>query len=91
MCIRDSLQCVGKAALQQNGRFQLSQLLQKLKVLHVARAHLDHVHVFKQADGLGVHDLGDKGQARSLAGFAQQRQPFGAHALEGVGGSARCV
>jgi hypothetical protein len=38
---------------------------------------------------LGVHDLGDDGQARGRARAAQQLEPLGAHALERVGRGAR--
>ena len=63
----------------------MSQLLQKLKVLHISCAHLDQVHVFKQRQVVCVHNLRDDGQAGDLLCLQQQLQPVGLQALEVVG------
>ena len=85
------LQRVGQPALEQHRRLQAAHGLQQLKVLHVARADLDHIHpgVHKQRDMLVVHQLGHDGLARRGAGGLQQFQPLGPQALETVGAGAR--
>ena len=79
---------VGKAALEQDGLADLTQLLEQLEVLHVARANLNDVNVLKQRQMVDVHDLGDDGQAGFLLGFAQQLDALAVESLEGVGGGA---
>ena len=62
--------------------------LQKIKVLHVPGADLDHVHILEKRQLAQVHQLRDNGQARLLPGHLQILQARGAQALEGVGGGA---
>ena len=82
-------QGVGQAALEQHRLFLAAGGFQQLKVLHVAGPDLDKVHIFKQGQVLGVHDLGDDGAAGGPAGQLEQVQPLAAHPLERVGGGAR--
>ena len=84
------LQGGGKAALEQHRYIQLADRLEQLKVLHVARADLDHIDlgVQKQRDMLVVHQLGHDGLAGDCAGLLQQLQTFGAQALKAVGAGA---
>ena len=41
------IQGIRHAAFEENGLFQLSELFQKLKVLHISGADLDHIHILK--------------------------------------------
>ena len=82
------LQGVGQAPLEEDGLAGVTQLLQQFKVLHVPGAHLDHVHVLEQGQVVGVHDLGNDGQAGGPLGLQQQLDAVGLQALEGVGGGA---
>ena len=79
------LQGVGQTALEKDGLVDLPQLLEQLEVLHVARPHLDHIHVLKQRQMVGVHDLRYNGQARFLLCLLQQADAFAVQALEGIG------
>ena len=79
---------VGQAALQEDGLFGLAQLLQKLKVLHVPGTHLDDVHILEEGQVVGIHDLGDDGQAGLPLGLQQQLNAVGLQSLEVVGGGA---
>ena len=76
------------SALEQHRLAQAADLLEHFKVLHVARADLQDVHIFKQGDLGGVHDLADDGQARQLLGLEQQLDAVAMEALEGIGGGA---
>ena len=67
----------------------MSQLLEQIEVLHVARAHLDDIDIRKQRQLGDVHNFGYDGHARGLLGLQQQPDALGAHALESIGGSAR--
>ena len=82
------LEGVGQAPLQEDGLAGVAQLFEQLEVLHVPGAHLDHIHVLEQGQVVGVHDLGDDGQAGGLFGLQQQLDAVGLQALEGVGGGA---
>ena len=77
-------QRVGKAALEQDGLFLAAHGLEQFKVLHVAGTDLNEVHVLKQGQMLGVHDLGDDGGTGGAAGQLEQVQTFAPHSLEGV-------
>ena len=69
-----------------------AHLHQQRVVLHIARAHLEHVRVLRHLlHQPRVHHFGDDGQAGFLAGFAQDPQPFQAQTLEIVGRSAGLV
>ena len=80
---------VGKSALEQDGLVYFAQLLEQLKVLHIACADLNDVHLFKQRQMVDAHDFGDNGQTGCFFGFQQVIQPFLAQSLEGVWGGAR--
>ncbi len=67
----------------------MPQLFEQIEVLHVARAHLDNVDLFKQRKLGDVHNFGNDGHARGLFGLEKQADALGAHALEGIGGGAR--
>ena len=76
----------GRAALQQHGNTRLTDGLQQVVILHVARADLqdvgipgDEIHV------MGRHHLGDDRQAGFFTGRCQQFQPEFLQALEGIG------
>ncbi len=81
-------QRVGQAALEQHRLFLAADGLEQLKVLHIAGTHLDEVYVLEQGQVLGVHDLGDDGEAGGAAGQLEQVQTLAAHSLEGVGRGA---
>ena len=81
-------QRVGKAALEQHRLFLASNGFEQLKVLHIAGTHLDQVHVFKQGQVLGVHDLGHNGRTGGAARQLEQVQTLAAHTLKRVGGGA---
>ena len=78
----------GQTAFQQNRLVDFAQLFQQLKVLHIARAHLNDIHILEQLQMRSGHDLGHDRQTGFGAGFAQQFQPFGAQALERIGRGA---
>ena len=69
--------------LSRTGFLTLAQFAQQIEVLHVARAHLKDVNVRQhERDLRDFHDLADHQQVEMVAGFAQQLQPFLAHALK---------
>ena len=73
----------GKAPLQQDGHARPAQRLQQVVVVHVARAHLQGIHVLGQhLDLLGRRDLGDEGQARLAAHLVHELERAGPKALE---------
>ena len=80
------LQGGGQAALQQHRGLQAAHGFQQLKVLHIACADLDHVHVgiLKQVDVLVVHQLGHDGLAGHSAGLLQKLQALGTQTLKAV-------
>ena len=84
------LQRGAEAALEQHRNVGASHRLEQLKILHVAGADLDHVHLFphKQRNVDAVHQLGDNGLSGDRPGFGQQLQPFRPQSLEGVGAGA---
>ena len=81
-------QRVGKAALEQYRLFLAANGLKQLKVLHIAGTYLNEVHVFKQGQVLGVHDLGHNGRTGGTARQLEQVQTLAAHTLKGVGRGA---
>ena len=77
-------------ALDENGLLEPADLREQAGVLHVARPDLDHVCGGGDfLDVAGVEELGHDRQPRLLAGFPQDREPFCAQPLEGVGRGAR--
>ena len=80
------LECIGQAALEQNGTMQLAQFLQQIKVLHISGTHLDQIHILEQRQVIDTHDLGHDGQACLLTGNLQQFDAVGLHPLKVVGG-----
>ena len=82
----------GHAALQQHRLLRAARALQKRKILHVARADLDHVRVFfDQVERFVVDGFGDDAEAEFVADFGQDFQPGLAEALKTVRRSARLV
>ena len=80
----------GKAALQQHRLADFAESAEKIVVLHVARAHLEHVHIGKHHLNLRrVHHFADSRQAELVGGLAHELQAGLAHALKSVGRSAR--
>src|SRR5216683_2533886 len=78
--------------LQQYRLFGPSGALQQGKILHIARANLDHVRVFlDQIQALVVDGLGDNPKSEFLAHLRQNLQPRLAQSLKTVRGSARLV
>ena len=61
---------------------------QKVEVLHVPGADLNHIHVLEEGQLAQVHQLRDDGEACLLLGHLQILQARGAQALEGVGRGA---
>ena len=79
----------GKAALEEDGLVGVAELLEQLEVLHVARAHLDDVHVLREElDVVGGHDLGHDRKSRLGAGLLEQPQAVVLESLERIGGGA---
>lgn len=82
------LQRVGKAALEQDGLLLTAHGLEQLEVLHIAGTDLNEVHILKEGQMLGVHDLGDDGGAGGTAGQLEQVEALAAHPLERIRGGA---
>ena len=77
------------ATLEHDGKFAAPDFFQERKILHIPRADLEAVRVFlDHFEVLRVHDLGDDRQARDLARFGKELQPFDAQSLKTVGRSA---
>ena len=58
---------VGQAPLEEDGLAHLAHLLEQLEVLHVAGAHLHHVHLFLEELGhAGIHEVKDLGKHPTL-------------------------
>jgi hypothetical protein len=80
----------GHAALEEHGLADFAEGAEEIIILHVARADLEDIDVAEHHLHLrGVHNFADGEQIEFLRGFAHQLEAFFAHALEGVGGSAR--
>src|SRR6266404_898248 len=80
----------GHAALEEHGLANFAEGAEEIVVLHVARADLKDVDVADHhLDLRRVHHFADGEQVEFLRGFAHQLEAFFAHALEGVGRSAR--
>ena len=70
-------------ALEQHRLANLAQFAQQIEVLHVARAHLEDVHIRQhQLDLRNLHDLADHQQFEMIARFAQQFQGVNAESLK---------
>ena len=82
------LERAGEAALEQDGLAELAELAQEVKVLHVARADLNDVHVFEQGQVLHAHDLRHDGQPGLLPCDLEQLEAGGLQALKVVGRGA---
>ena len=84
---QEFLHGVGEAALEQDRLIRLAQLLEQLKVLHVARADLEAVAlVHEQVDVCGISDFSDNRHPGYLVRLVQQFEALGLKALEGVRG-----
>ncbi len=87
---QEFFQCIGETALEQNRCVGLAQLLEQLKVLHVAGADLIAVYAaFEQLDVRRVGDFCDDRHAGLFLCDAEQIQTLCLHALEGVRGGTR--
>ena len=75
----------GHTALDHHGLFLTAHSLQKVEVLHIARADLNDVHILEERKLAEVHQLGDDGQPRLLLGDLEVAQADLAEALEGIG------
>ena len=60
---------IGQAALQQNGLSGLAKFLQKIKILHIPGAHLNHIHIREQVQGRNRHQLCHNWKAGGFLGF----------------------
>ena len=78
----------GSAALEQDGLAGAAESFQQGEILHIARTHLQHVHISQRVQLGGIGDLGNGGQARITAGLHQQRRALLTQTLEGVGRGA---
>ena len=78
----------GHTALDHHGLFLTAHSLQKVEVLHIARADLNDVHILEERKLAEVHQLGDDGQPRLLLGDLEVAQADLAEALEGIGRGA---
>src|SRR5581483_7319882 len=77
-------------ALEQDRLARLADLLEQVKVLHVAGADLEHVGIALDQRHLArVHDLGHHRHTVAAADVAQDLQALLAQALEAVGAGAR--
>src|ERR1035437_6613101 len=71
------------AAFEQHGFGLLAELAQEVEVLHIARADLNDVGVFREQRDLRlVHDFADHQQAVAVGGGAEHFESLGAEALE---------
>ena len=67
----------GDPALEQNGQLRLSRAPEQGKILHVARADLDHIGIFfHEIDTSFVERLGDNLQAEGVASFRENLETF---------------
>ena len=84
-------QGAGQPALEQHRHIQFADRFEQLKVLHIARADLDHIDpgFQKKRDVGGVHQFGHNWLAGHSPGFLQQRKPFGTQPLKAVRACAR--
>ena len=80
----------GHAALEQDGLADFAERAEQMIILHVARADLKNIDVLAHHLNLRrVHHFADDEQTEFVGGFAHQLQAFFAHALKGIGRSAR--
>src|SRR5467141_2368019 len=80
----------GHAALEEHGLADFAEGAEEIIVLHVARADLKDIDVAEHHLHLRrVHNFADGEEIEFLRGFAHQLEALFAHALEGVGRSAR--
>ena len=76
--------------LSSTGQLRTAHAFEQGKVLHVARAHLQHVGVlFHQIAVFRVDGFRDDQQAELAPDFRQDFQAFFSHALKTVGGGSR--
>ena len=76
---------VGQTTLQENGFITTTQLLQKVKVLHIAGTNLNHIHIIEQVQLSNGHELCYYRQACFLLCCQQQVNTLTSQALETVG------
>ena len=77
--------CRRKAALQKNGLANFAERSQQVIVLHVTRAHLEHVHIRKHQLNLRrVHHFADSAKAEFVRRFAHKFQSRLTHPLKSV-------
>ncbi len=68
----------------------LAQFTQQIEILHIARAHLQNIHVGQHRLNLrDLHHFADHEQSEAVAGFAQQFQSVQPQSLERIGRAAR--
>src|SRR6266849_3194054 len=80
----------GHAALEEHGLADFAERAEEIIVLHIARADLEDVDVAEHHLHLRrIHDFADGEEIEFLRGFAHELKAFFAHALKGVGRSAR--
>ena len=84
---------VAKTAFQQHRRFGAPHRFQQVKILHIARPNLNHIHaVFQKLIQLGnAHQLCHDRHLELLPRVAQRFQPLRAAALKSIGRGARLV
>src|SRR5579859_1899163 len=81
-----------RATLEQNRLLGGREPSQQGKILHVARAYLEHIGVLaNQVHIFGAHDLSDHRQASEFASFAQDLQRLNSETLKLVGRSAGLI
>src|SRR5690242_15287082 len=80
----------GKAAFQEHGLADFAEGAKQIVVLHVARTHLEQVHVRQHHRNLGrIHNFADGAKAEFVGGFTQELEAGLAQALKRVRRSAR--
>src|SRR2546427_4968652 len=80
----------GDAALEQHRLLDLAQLAQQIKILHIARAHLQDIHVRQhERDLRNLHDFADHQHVETIARLAQQFKSLFAHTLKRIWRTAR--
>ena len=67
---------------------KLTELAQQIKVLHVARADLNEVDVFKKRQVVRAHDFRDDGKPRFLSGDLQKLDALSLESLKIIGRGA---
>lgn len=66
----------------------MTELLEKLEILHIARADLNQIDIGEQVNVGKIHDLGDDRHSGLFLRLEKKLETFGAKSLECVG---RCA